>query len=337
MNMYLAKKIQGAQVAFQGFHETAFDTPEAREAAGNLPNDERQRLVENLLVRYPRFELGYAHLSITHMPVKGGTPRKGGVACLMGDTRAGKSWIVKAYMAEFPPHTGEFGEMYPMVYVAATENSTTSTLTDAFYTATKTRAMAPGLNVPTRTLNVLNRMLLCGTQLVVIDDVQYMIGKSRSSKEVSRFTSFVRTLVDSKQFAVQLVGEEDVLFDWMVRSPELSGRGFRREVIKPFDRTVDGQLDFRLLMADIDDRLPFRQSSMLGDAVVAAELYDFSAGYLGRLMEMISEAAWHAISNGDSRILFATLRDKCREMAWNHGQPDYFGDTFMKRYSQVRQ
>lgn len=332
MNIHVPKPGQEpAQVAVQNFHESVFDTPEARKAASELSNEKRQELVLNLLVRYPRFETGYRHVSATHRPVKGGAPRKGGVACLLGDTRAGKTSIVKAYMAEHPPYVGELGEVFPMAYVATTASASTSTITDSFYQATGARAMAPSLNVTTRTMNVISRLAILGTELVVLDDVQYMVA-GRRSDEVNRFSSFVRSLIDAKMFAIQLIGEEKPVLNWMRSRPEISGRGFRHEVIRPFDRTADGQIDHQILMSEIDDRLPFRQPSELGNAAVAAELYDYSDGYLGRTVEMLREACWKSISNGDTRILFSTLQETCREMAWRDDQPDFFGREFTKRY-----
>jgi hypothetical protein len=336
MNMFVPKRnFNAAEIAIDGFHEIPFDTPEARVEASRLSAARRQEMVLGLLVRYPHFRLGFEHVRVTHMPVAGGEPRRGGVACLLGDTRAGKTSIVKAYMAAHPPYVGEFGEIYPCVYVAATASTTTSTLTDAFYAATVARAMAPSVNVTTRTINVINRLVMHGNELAVIDDVQYML-VNRTKTEVARFTSFVRSLIDARQFAIQLVGEEEPVVAWMKQFPELSGRGFRRQVIKPFGRSPEGQIDYQLLMADVDDRLPFLLSSELGDAIVAAELYEYSDGYLGRTMELLREACWTAISNGDSRITFGTLRDKCREMAWQDGQPEYFGPAFMKRYQAAR-
>jgi hypothetical protein len=337
MNMYVSKKnIAAAEIAVSPFHETAFDTPEARLEASRLPNQRRQELVETLLVRYPRFKLGFEHVRVTHMPVKDGSPRKGGVACLLGDTRAGKSSIVRAYMADHPPYVGEDGECFPCVYVAATASTTTSTLADAFYEGTAARAMAPGINVTTRTVNVINRLVAHRSEVVFIDDVQYML-VGRSKSEVARFTSFVRSLIDAKQFAIQLVGEEGPIVSWMKHFPELSGRGYRKEVVRPFDRTSDGQIDFQILMADVDDRLPFLLPSELGNDVVAAELYDYCDGFLGRVMELLRECCWAAISDGDTKITFGMLRDKCHEMAWKENQPDYFGASFIKRYARARQ
>jgi hypothetical protein len=296
------------------FHEVPYLTSEARETAARLPNRERQRLVQYLLHRYPTFDTGWNMLKDCHLPVEGGSPGAGVFGGLYGDTRTGKSAICKAYVAEHPSFVAEDGEVYPIVYIEAKASMTPSTLTDQFFLKTGARAQATRIAQSTRDMNAIDRLVRHRTEMVIIDDAQYLLFDRRRD-EVPKFNSFIRSLIEARSFAVLLVGEPRVR-DWVLGLPELSGRDYFEEEIEHFDRSPEGQEDFQLLMGGIDDLLPFAEPSELGEFEVAAEMYEYADGYLGRAMNLIRRASWTSINEGHRRIKMETLAEWSRRMQW---------------------
>lgn len=304
------------------FHETPFLTPETRWTASKLPNSERQWMVNNLLHRYEMFDAGWKLLADAHRPVNGGDVGKGSFGALYGDPRGGKTAICEAYMAKYAPSVDQDGEVYPMVYIAATAGMTPSTLTDEIYYQTGSRAQAAKVPQHIRNRNALDRLIMHRTELVIIDDAQYLLFDRRKD-EVPKFNSFIKSLIEAKSFAVVLVGEPKIR-KWVFSLPEMSGRNYFEEFVGQFDGSEDGRERFQLLMGGIDDLLPFAETSNLGEPDMADEMYAYSDGYLGRVMVVIRRACWTAINEGHRYIRPETLRDACMRSPWKENQRTFF-------------
>ena len=304
------------------FHETPFLTPEARFAASRLPNKERQWMIENILHRYEFFDVGWKLLKDAHMPVNDGDIGKGNFGALYGETRAGKSAICKAYFANHPRSVGPDAEIYPIVYIEATAAMTPSTLTDAMYFKTGSRAQAAKVPLDIRNMNAIDRLIRHGVQLVILDDVQYLLF-NRPKNEIRRFGSFIRSLIEAKGFAVVIVGEPQVQ-EWVLDLPEMSGRDYFEEFMGHYDRSDDGKEKFQLFMGAIDDLLPFAEWSDLGEPEIADELYAYSDGFIGRVMVVLKKACWTSINVGHRRIQIETLRDTSRRSPWKRNQRLFF-------------
>ncbi|UNK39132.1 ATP-binding protein [Shinella sp. H4-D48] len=292
------------------FHENPFKTPEERLAAAALGVPERQAMIERLLYKYPVFKKGEQFIRDFHFPFAGGSHGTGKIGGLLGSSRAGKSTICAYYVAgiDMPGCPGEDGERYPVLHITATDQTTPSSLADTIASATGMRSLPAKIKTQARMNMVLDRLRQVRTELVILDDAQFLfLGRTRSY--LSGFQSFLKQLADLRTLNVLLIGEESV-HDVIAGVDYLEGRGgFKREVLKPLGDAGKEFDDFRLLLSKIDARLPFKEPSVLhGSSAVAADVHAFTGGSIGRVMNLVRDAAALAMNDGASCIMLDHLR-----------------------------
>lgn len=286
-------------IPFPDFHVDAFETAEEREWAASQPVAERQHMVAQLLAPTPTFLRTVRFLQSQHMPVPGGRHSRGSVCGILGPSRVGKSWAVKAYCNSLGEVDGDEAVMARAIYVDCNKRWTplvfAQALADAAGVRRKGRASAAAL------LDLVKGDVVeHGVELVVIDDAQWMFANPHAADQVK---GFVIGLAEARSCNVVLVGTEPI--DLVVRSEEsLVGRGqFPTLWLEPSgwrDGTEPGE--FHLALGTIDKMLPFRQPSNLDDPVLAAHLYHVSAGKLGLAMNYVVDAANIAMSQGAGNI-----------------------------------
>ncbi|MEY9780329.1 TniB family NTP-binding protein [Sinorhizobium fredii] len=282
------------------FHTAAFDTPEQREAVSQLPNIERQRLIEHLLVTYPQFDKLVEFISNYHYPVVGGSHGRGSVGGLIGKTRAGKSDIIKFYCNRWPAYDAEDGSVIPVVYIPVPPDIVAQRFAEIVYGVTGPGS-APKIKLPSLMGRSVDRIVGVRAQLVVIDDSQFLFQAPKN--HLREFYGFLKLLADTESCNILFVGEESVITSVLAFDPLAERGGFPKEVLKPFDR--DTEFDqFRLMLHEIDLRLPFAELSGLATRYLAAELHDFTGGAMGKVMKnLVRPAAFRALNDGSPRIL----------------------------------
>jgi len=286
------------------FHENPFKTPEERSAAASLGVIERQAMIECLLYKYPVFKKGEKFIRDFHFPYQGGTHGTGKIGGLLGASRAGKSTICSYYVSGIVrPAPDEFGERHPVIHITATDQTTPSSLADTVAVATGMRSIPAKIKTQARMNMVLKRLTQVRTELVILDDAQFLFfGRTRS--HLSGFHSFLKQLADLRTLNVLLVGEESVhtVIDGV---DYLEGRGgFKREVLRSLGDSGKEFEEFRLLLSKIDARLPFKEPSVLHhSSAVAADVHAFTGGSIGRVMNLVREAAALAMNDGAACIM----------------------------------
>ena len=79
-------------------------------------------------------------------------------------------------------------------------------------------------------------------------------------------------------------------------------------ILTPFGEDEFGQ--FRLLLREVDLRLPFAESSELSTKSIARDLFDFTGGALGQVFNIVRPAAWQALNDDAPRILLHHLYEQ---------------------------
>ncbi|MCC2610827.1 ATP-binding protein [Neorhizobium petrolearium] len=281
------------------FHTTKFETPVARHAVSMLGRLERKTLIDTLLVTYPVFDDITAFIEKLHYPVAGGSHGTRMVAGLMGKTRAGKTDIIKHYCNRWPPFHSDDGVVHPVIYLPVTGENTPQSLAEMIYEATGP-GTAPKIKVASLMRNAVARIVRARTQLVIIDDAQFFFHE-RSKNHRRDFFSFLKQLADTEVLNVLLVGEEDI-YGYIQANAPLAGRGgFPKMILAPFGENAFDQ--FRLLLREVDLRLPFAESSGLASKSIARDLFDFTSGAIGQVFNVVRPAAWQALNDDAPRIL----------------------------------
>jgi hypothetical protein len=295
-------------------------TPEERVLAAARPPVERQSMVDDLLVPYPQFREGRDFIQDFHFPVKGGSHSRGRIGGLLGESRVGKSEILKSYLARNPPRVDDEGEAYPVIYVAASDEMKLPSMVDRICVATGSRSLSVKHKMVFDA--ALLRLVKAKAELLIIDDAHFMFDR-RTSTDQRNFISFVKMACDMNRLNVLLVGE-DSIEDTVEATPYLSGRRFISKKLKSFS-TVDTEMErFKLLMNDIDVRLPFNQLSKLNAPAYANDIHRFSGGLIGRVMALVQLAAYAAINDGTACIMKEHFRAASNSLIPHDRSRSYF-------------
>jgi AAA domain len=241
--------------------------------------------------------------------VEGGEHDVGSVAGLLGETRAGKSAFCKYYASQFPTVISEFGERFPVLYLEASTEMTPSSMAEKLYLLTGARSIPGKMKVPALIANSIQRLVRLGTQLLIIDDAQYLFF-DRSREHSKHFFSFVKQLADANSFNILLSGEDRV-GSFIGQHNVLSGRGgFPQHAVKPLGDSAGDFEKFKLLLHSVDQRLPFAKVSGLSETAVAQDFYRYSDGMIGRVMNIIRPAAYRALNADSANIMIEHLYEE---------------------------
>lgn len=311
------------------FHETPFKTSDERLAAAALPVRDRQEMIETLLYKYPVFKTGEKFIEDFHFPygreAKHGTGTIGG---LLGSSRVGKSTVCTYYAAHQPrQEVDENGESYPIVHVTMNAQTTPSSLADILANATGMRSIPSRVKADGRMRMVYQRLIMVKTQLVIIDDAQFLFN-GKNAKGLHAFQTVIKDMADLHTLNVLLVGEETIR-EAIDNISFLEGRGsFPHETLRALGDAGKEFEGFRILLSRIDMRLPFKAQSVLHESSrVAADLHAFTGGSIGRVMNLVRAAAAMAINDGAACIMLEHLQRASIKLARLGDDRQYFGSA----------
>ncbi len=288
------------------FHTEPFATPEEREAASRLPADRRQWMIDNLIVKYKVFNTAFQQIASNHMPVAGGTHARGTVGAMLGESRAGKSAVCAFYAAMHPPTYDDEGELFQVIHMTASLRMTPVEFAHEINRLTAARHMRTNGGIGAYVDNAILRLLRVRTELLIIDDAQYLFF-DRSGKTATDMFKLVKRIADFNALSVLLVGEEKIN-DYVYSIDAFANRGYNWVPIKPLTAGRKDMEKFAKLLGSIDRRLPFANLSGLDDPYVAEHLFRFSGGMIGRVMNVIRPAAFNALNDRSSHIMTEHLR-----------------------------
>ncbi|MFS2150429.1 AAA family ATPase [Rhizobium sp. Rhizsp42] len=295
---------------------------EQRVVVSSQPPAVRQHMIETLLYPSPLFKKGNAFIGKFHHPVTGGRHGTGKIGGLLGPSRVGKSAICKFYRSHHPARIEEDGEAYPVVYFQASDDMTPRTMAERICEATGARSLAQ-MKTPALIDTCINRLVRAKTELLIIDDAQFMF-MGRRVDQVRNFKSFIKLASDRNAFNTLLVGEP-IIKDVVTAVDYLVGRGgFPNEALVPLGDTTDEFEQFTLMLEGIDNRLPFLMKSNLSDAKIAADIHRFSGGLIGRVMNLVQASAFEAINAGTSKIMIEHLRSAATMLVAANDSHSYF-------------
>lgn len=302
------------------FHTQRFDTVDERQAASVLPAAVRQSMVKNLLAAYPTYNERLKDIGHFHRPVTDGNHGTGELAGLLAPPRSGKSVICQSYASSKPKLDGEFGEIHPVVLVQVRDDWTPSHMCEQIYRATGAMSV-PSLKIPAMIGGAIQRLVDAQTELVIVDDAHFaLIDTTRT--HLRNYRSLFKGILDAGTCNVLLSGLPGLL-DVVDAADQLGGRGgFPHWYVETLSWDIEEQREqFTLLLRAVDRRLPFRQSSELHSARNALHFFKLSDGMIGRVMNVVRDAANRAINEGAACVMDVHLQ----AAAGDRSRP---GDTF---------
>lgn len=314
----------GAQkTAEPRFHTEPFETDESRLAASKLPATRRQWMIKNLIVKYPVFNEGYGIIAENHYPVAGGTHATGTVGAMLGESRTGKTAVCSYYSAMHPATYDDEGEIFPVIHLTTSINMSPVEFAHELnrLTAARYARMHGGVGIFVN--NALLRLIKVRTELLIVDDAQYLFF-DRSSKTAANMFKLIKTIVDFNTLSVLLVGDERIN-DYVNSIDAFVNRGYNSHTLRPLTSGKSDMKRFEKLLGAIDKRLPFVNLSGLDDPYLAQEMYRYSSGMIGRVMNLVRPAAFKAMNQGTSRIMIEHLQEAVATRRRKGDVHDYFG------------
>jgi hypothetical protein len=310
-----------AKPAHPMFHTTAFTTPEARLAASRLPRLERQWMIENLLVEYVTFKEGLDFVRRAHNPYDDGAPVGGKLRGLLGESRVGKSWICQHYADLNPPQVTEDRELYKVVHMTVSVRMKPLEFAQDLNEATGNRYSSMRGGAQSYVSRALLRLVEVGTELLILDDAQYLFFDRREDSIYDMF-KLVKKILDTRCTNVLLVGEQRT-DQFIHRTPPLKNRDYSAMPFIPLTNSAKDIEDFGKLLGSIDKRLPFAELS--GLKALAEDMYRFSGGMIGVVMNIVQAAAAEALNQNRSRILIEDWRYAVKTRIAAGDDYNYFG------------
>ncbi|MFS2154418.1 AAA family ATPase [Rhizobium sp. Rhizsp42] len=318
-----AARTPSLPVAVPHFHTDAFESDEERVAASKLPVTTRQWMIKNLLVKYRVFKDGYDIIAGNHFPVEGGMPGAGTVGAMLGESRTGKTAVCSYYAAMHPPHYDEEGEIFPVVHMTATVKMTPVEFAHQLNRLTAARYEKKSGGSGVYVDSALLRLLKVQTQLLIIDDAQYLFF-DRTDKTAANMFKLVKAIIDYDCLAVMLVGEERIN-DYVFSIRPFANRQYNWKVLKPLSAGQSDMERFAKLLGSIDRRLPFANLSGLDQTYIAEQFYRYSGGMIGRVMNIIEPAAYIALNKRAASVTIEHLREAVSTRVDAGDSYSYFG------------
>ena len=303
------------------FHTMAFTTPQTRLAASRLPRLERQWMIENLLVEYVTFTEGLEFVRRAHNPYEGGAPVGGKLRGLLGESRVGKSAICKHYAALNPPLVTEDRELYKVIHMTVSVRMTPLEFAQELNDLSGNRYSPMRGGWQSYVRRSLLHLIEAGTELLILDDCQYLVFDRREDSVYDMF-KLVKKILDTGKTNVLLVGEERT-DAFVQRTPPLKNRDHSAMPFKPLTSSAKDIADFGKLLGSIDKRLPFAEQS--GLTALAEDMYRFSKGMIGIVMNIVHAAAAEALNHDRSRILIEDFRYAVKSRVAVGDAYNYFG------------
>lgn len=309
-----------------GWKDMVFQTPEDRDRASRLPIPTRQQLIKHLRIPYRTYNLGLAMIAALHRPAVDGIPNLGVLGGLLGEPGSGKTVICEAYADRYPPRDGETGMELPVLHIRASLGMNRQRLGNKFRRGTSSPHRILAREDPIDWS--VERLLKCKTELLILDDAQFMFLNQRTSHLAAEMYGFVKDVVDTGMVTVLLVGEP-AIDKFVYDIPAFERRGYRSETLVPLSNKPQDLEFFGDVLRSIDKRLPFSRTSRLEDH--REHFHRYSGGQIGRVMNIVEAAGYFALNDRSACILVEHLREAVRTRIKPGDDVDYFGYKSMRR------
>lgn len=289
------------------FHEVSYaNDNDARIAMLKLSIAERQEQAENILVRYPRFQTAYNEVLGLHKQGAKGAPIKGEIVGFLGNSRAGKSWLLKALFKDNehkPPQSdadtterkeANSGLVIPMAYIEVKDRWGAPDLATALYMATGASSV-PHIGGKSLEIKCVRRVANLQTTFVMLDDSHFIFEAPPAKRK--GMLSLIKALADSGTCTVLLAGL-NMIEAGMEDNKQLFNRaGFPAAHLVEHDTTMNDELDHYLeFLAAVSERLPFAEDSGLDRDEWIEEWKLAAGGSVGLTMNIIKDAARRALA-----------------------------------------
>lgn len=255
---------------------------------------------------------------------------------LTANTGAGKSTLIKRYMAEHPVSETTKRTIVPIFSSVIPSNTTIPqfiqeilkslirsviSIDDNTEIEEEIEKMASGglQAIKARLYKYLEKAQV---QMIILDEFQHLIHDS-NKKILNDVANTIKTLILETKIPVVLVGTPKALAV-LPENSEMARRFTKPMMIKPFSITNDEDINlFRTFLATVDSLLPFKQRSNFASKELTIRFFAASNGYIDDIMRIIHYAGEDAIIDQSDHIKLHHLETAFDATpGQNHSAPD---------------
>jgi len=264
------------------------------------PNQSRQ----TPLIRYPRFnELHNDIMLCREMTAESGEP-----SCMVleGVTGAGKSTLVKAYAANFPPYEAEDGSRIPVFYAETPSPVTVKGFSSHLLSELGDPAAHRG-TLQNMNARLIHYLRVCEVQLVILDDFQHLID-SETNKILAKVSDWLKVLIKETGIPFLVIGIEDSVERILRANSQLSRLFAVRETLHPFSLGSENEArDFQRFLeyAEKAVKVPIEYDLSLDEFL--ARMYFATEGVVANIMNLLRFAALLANKQDEDAITLHLL------------------------------
>jgi len=279
---------------------------EERERICRLPTQERLRYVEQIRVRYPRWNTILADIGKCHTL----QPDAAEPPCLLlvGPSGAGKSTLTDSYAQQFPRVVTETSVYQPVLKATIPSPATVKNLLIILLDALGDPRADSG-TVGGMTLRLERFLKDCGVQLLILDELQHFLDQD-SQRVLETVSDWLKRLIKVTKVACVLIGLEGEANQVVNHNKQLARLFGDPVALAPFtwdDALPDTVRSFRTLLDHLERLLPLNAPSRLSDRDRAWRCFVASEGLLAHLMALLRQATRLALESGREALDDALL------------------------------
>jgi Cdc6-like AAA superfamily ATPase len=233
---------------------------------------------------------------------------------IVGDTRTGKSSVVKDFLDQTMPIRMQEGVRQAVVYAVAPPKATVKALLEQLLRALSDPHWSKGSesNMTHRLLTLLRGV---GCRMIIIDEFQHLSDKGQKRLLV-RSADWLKNLVEGKEWALVAVGLPESI-SVINANPQLTARFDPPMVMPRFDWNDDRlRKQFKaILRAFVAELRPFELPDLSSDEM-AFRMYLATSGRVGLFVKLMDRAVKTAIRKGDPRIRTEDLAAAFKRSIW---------------------
>ena len=270
---------------------------------------QRLQQVEDILIRHARFNALWDEFN--YCAQFGLAVRTAEPPCLaiLGQTGAGKSTLMDAWIAQAPREETAEGCVIP--YLSALIPARASIKGAAAAFLRKLGDPNPDRGTEWSQIGrLLHLIRTCRVQMIFVDEMQHIVDK-QTERVLHHVSDFLKTIIIETHIPMILIGRQGEADPVLKANAQLARRVGSPRILEPFawDRTKPETIqEFRVLLHQIDAALPLDRSG-LGEEAMAYRFYYGTRGYLGWIMQVIRYAASAAIQRNCSRLHLELLAE----------------------------
>lgn len=261
---------------------------------------------QTMLIRYPRFEELYQ--SIQECLVLSRHAGEPHCMSLEGVTGAGKSTLIRAYLAAFPRYETETGSQIPIFYMPTPSPVTVKGMAASMLTAMGDPAAHRGA-LWSMNVRLIHFLKVCGVQLVILDDFQHLVD-AQTNRVLREVSDWLKTLIKETNLPFLVTGIEGEVEPILESNSQLSRLFAARERLTPFGwnpEQLETQQTFARFVHYAEQGVGLAFSEELPRGEWLYRLHYATNGVVGNVMNLLRQSAYLAQQRGETTLTLKLL------------------------------